>query len=497
MKIINLQQGSKEWLEHRANHFNASDAPAMLGVSEHESRQDLMKRLAFGQNDPSSFQQKIFDKGHEYEALARPIAEKLIDDQLFPIVGVSDEYPKLSASFDGMTLDESVIFEHKTLNKKIASFEKYEDGFIANRHYFPEQYLVQMEHQLIVSGANTCLFLATKWDNELLIDQSYFYYFSDKELRNKILAGWTLFEKELEEFKKTYKPAAPVIANQLDILPSLRVEVKGEVIASNINEFEAQAMSVLNSINTTLTTDQDFANATETVKWCKDVGERLKASKDAVIKQTVSISELLDTLDRISKKTDRVRLDLSKLIEAEKEARKVELVNEFVAKINEAIAKYKNATGLIYPPVNHNFAMAIKGKRTLDSMRDALFARCHELVITIDNDTATATKNLEYFASIKKSWLLNIDLATIAIKPHDEFVAIVDGKLAQLEKQLSNMDAPQKPAEPPTSDLISPPNITNGLELFSGSINDLDVMEFTTNQRSRDLIFSFLNWLKN
>ena len=30
MKILNLVQGSREWLAHRAAHFNASDAPQLL-----------------------------------------------------------------------------------------------------------------------------------------------------------------------------------------------------------------------------------------------------------------------------------------------------------------------------------------------------------------------------------------------------------------------------------------------------------------------------------
>ena len=33
MQITGLIQGSAEWHAHRANHFNASDAPAMLGES--------------------------------------------------------------------------------------------------------------------------------------------------------------------------------------------------------------------------------------------------------------------------------------------------------------------------------------------------------------------------------------------------------------------------------------------------------------------------------
>lgn len=37
MEIINVIQGSEEWLHMRKKHFPASDAPAMLGISPYRS----------------------------------------------------------------------------------------------------------------------------------------------------------------------------------------------------------------------------------------------------------------------------------------------------------------------------------------------------------------------------------------------------------------------------------------------------------------------------
>ena len=48
MKIVNLVQGSPEWHAHRATHFNASDAPAMLGVSPYKTRAQLVREYATG-----------------------------------------------------------------------------------------------------------------------------------------------------------------------------------------------------------------------------------------------------------------------------------------------------------------------------------------------------------------------------------------------------------------------------------------------------------------
>ena len=48
MQIVNLTQGSPEWHAHRRNHFNASDAPAMMGCSSYRTRSDLVRELATG-----------------------------------------------------------------------------------------------------------------------------------------------------------------------------------------------------------------------------------------------------------------------------------------------------------------------------------------------------------------------------------------------------------------------------------------------------------------
>ena len=98
MKTHNLTQGSPEWLAYRATHFNASDAPAMLGCSPHKTRTELMHEMHTGLTpEVDAATQRIFDDGHRFEALARPLAEAIIGEELYPVVG---SLGKLSASFD-------------------------------------------------------------------------------------------------------------------------------------------------------------------------------------------------------------------------------------------------------------------------------------------------------------------------------------------------------------------------------------------------------------
>ena len=120
MQTHNLTQGSPEWLAFRASHCTASDAAAMLGISPYKTREALLQEKATGiRPEVDAATQRRFDEGHRLEALARPLAEKIIGEELYPVTGSSDEYPRLAASFDGLTLLGDTAWEHKTLNASL------------------------------------------------------------------------------------------------------------------------------------------------------------------------------------------------------------------------------------------------------------------------------------------------------------------------------------------------------------------------------------------
>ena len=74
MKIHDLIQGSPEWLAHRSQHFNASDAPAMMGCSPYKTRTELLHELKTGiVPEVDNFTQDRFAEGHRIETLARQI----------------------------------------------------------------------------------------------------------------------------------------------------------------------------------------------------------------------------------------------------------------------------------------------------------------------------------------------------------------------------------------------------------------------------------------
>lgn len=206
MKYLNLTQGTPEWIEARQHYFTASEAAAMMGVSKYQKREDLLLEKATGQRKPvSSFMEMKFQQGHDAEAGARPLAEKLIGEEVSPVVAVEG---KLLASFDGITIGDDILFEHKLWNEKLAEtvLADQETGTGLEAHYY-----YQLEHQLFVSGADRVLFVCSDGTEKNFV---HCWYCSIPERREQLLEGWEVFGKELEAFKAGIESGeikAPVI----------------------------------------------------------------------------------------------------------------------------------------------------------------------------------------------------------------------------------------------------------------------------------------------
>lgn len=370
MKIVNLIQGTPEWHAHRAAHFNASDAPAMMGCSPYKTRSQLVREFATGaavEHDAATLRR--FADGHSFEDLARPLAEKILGEELFPVTGT---HGKFSASFDGLTLLEDTAFEHKSLNDDLRL--AMHDG----KDALPLHYQVQMEHQAMVSGAERVLFMASKWAGDELVEERHCWYVPNPELRAKIVAGWAQFEADVAAYEPA-AVAAPIASGRApDQLPALRIEVTGMVTASNLAEWKDQAIAVFQGISTELVSDQDFADAETTVKWCGNIEEQLKAAKQHALSQTESIDLLFRTIDDIAAEARAKRLDLEKLVKRRKDERRTEIgnaarraVQQHVLAINETLGEHAipMPTTLVA-----DIAEAMKGKRSFSSMQEAVDA---------------------------------------------------------------------------------------------------------------------------
>lgn len=437
MTFHDFAQGSHEWAVHRAQHFNASDAPAMMGCSPYMTRTELLTRLKTGISaEVDAATQRRFDDGHRFEALARPLAEKIIGQELYPVTGSRGN---LSASFDGLTdgIDGPYIaFEHKTLNDDLRrAFDdiatiapEYRDE--AGGKVLPTMYRLQMEQQMAVSGAERVLFMASKWNGDELVEERHCWYTSDADLRAKLIAGWQQFAKDLAEFVPTAAELPKPTGRAPEALPALRVEVTGMVTASNLAEFKAQAMAVFGGISRDLKTDEDFANAEATAKWAKGIEDKVASAKDAALAQTGSIDDLFRTMDEISAEARRVRLDLDKLVKARKEAIKGEIVAEGVAAFAAHIRSLNAAMPANYmPQVPADFGGCIKNLRTVDSIRNAVSTELANAKIRA-NEIATRIQTNIGQIDAANAPMLFADMATLVLKQPDDLAAVIAQRLA-------------------------------------------------------------------
>lgn len=448
MEILNLIQGSDLWHAHRAQHWNASDAPAAMGCSPYMTRTELLHRLHTGiTQEVGVATQRIFDDGHRFEALARPLAEKIIGEELFPVTGVNGRF---SASFDGLTMLEDVAFEHKTLSASLADVLHAD----CKGHELPLHYRVQMEHQAMVSGCERILFMASKWNGETLVEEKHCWYYPDAELRSKIVAGWAQLEADLAAYVPSTVTEAKPTGKAPDTLPALRIEVAGQVTASNLAEFKETALAAIRGVNRELTTDQDFADAEQSVKWCEDVESRLKAAKEHALSQTASIDQLFKTIDDISAEARKVRLELDKLVKARKEAIRVEIS----AAGQQAFRKHLDALnkrlgGQFIIDVPSDFISCCRNKRTVASLRDAVDTELARAKIAASEMADLMESNIKTLRGEAHDWgFLFPDLHAVASKPVEDFAnllaaRIVGHKQAEEHRRQREAEAAAKAAQ--------------------------------------------------
>lgn len=438
MKIHNVLQGSPEWLALRAAAFTASEAPAMMGCSPYTTRTELLVQKHTGlTGEVDGHKQRLFDQGHATEAQFRPIAEDILGDDLYPVTGsIEIDGLTLLASFDGLTMDYRLGYEHKLWSKSnVEAIEQTGEP--------PIYHCWQMEHQMLVSGAEEILFCTSDGTAEISL---VCRYRSKPERRAALIAGWKQFAADLANYVPSVAVADKPTGKAPETLPALRIELAGTVTASNLAEFKETALGAIRSVNRVLTTDQDFADAAESVKWCEEVESRLDAAKQHALSQTASIDALFKTIDDIAAEARKVRLELNKLVET----RKQEIRQEIVVQAQKKLAEHRTALitrlgGRIEVPVSADFAAVIKGKRSVDSMQDAVNTELARAKIAANELADRMEANIKSLKGEAHDWgFLFPDLAAVAGKSAEDFSNLLAARIAahkQAEEQRRQSEA--------------------------------------------------------
>lgn len=418
-----LQQGSSAWHDFRAQHIGASEIAAVLGLSKYTTRAELLRIKATGITpDVDSATQRIFDRGHETEALARPIAEGIVGEELYPTTW---SYGRLSASCDGLTAMDDIGFEHKQFNKDL--FE------LVSRGELPDTHMPQVQQCLLVTGAEKWLFMVSDGTEQ---NCAHMWVYPDQSWFERIEAAAEQFYKDLE----TYTPPEIIIQPKADAipdLPALFIHAKGEITTNNMREYgEALAARLADVRAIVLVDDKDFANAKAAAKMFRSQIEILKTTKAGMLAQTTTIGEAAAMIDAWAEDLRVTALQLEKDVEREDKLKKESIVQSARIQFSNHVAALQAELAVILNVVAPNFAEAIKNKRNYESMQQAVDG----MLANAKLDADAVARDLRekhgwYIQNAGEYSFLFSDLQSLIYKDADSFQAVARNRILTHQDQ--------------------------------------------------------------
>lgn len=149
MQLVNLDQRTPEWFVWRQHGITASETPVILGLSPYKTPWRLwMEKTGKIKPDDLSRNPNV-QRGVEMEDDVRKLFEEERLEIVEPACGVCDEDPVFRASFDGLDSKGRPV-EIKCPSRKVWD-EILANGESADTYRL---YAAQVQHQLLVSGAN-------------------------------------------------------------------------------------------------------------------------------------------------------------------------------------------------------------------------------------------------------------------------------------------------------------------------------------------------------
>ena len=242
-QTLNLEQGSQEWLDARKHRFCASEAPAVMSVNPYFPRNptELAKQKLGYVN---TFVSQAMKEGHRLEPIIRQQVEDQTEIGFMPTVMVKDKY---LASLDGINFDGDTILEIKAPQSKNATVKWAMEG----RVILPHQY--QIQHQLMVSGADKCIYAVRNPEDGEVITCDVF---PDQILQKKLKQAWADFQPLMELTEDELKTSEPLPA---DLAPAVETYLKGKALAK-------QAADIMKTAQAEILADLDDSKSYENDK---------------------------------------------------------------------------------------------------------------------------------------------------------------------------------------------------------------------------------------
>ena len=436
----NILQGSPEWHALRSECFNASEASAAAGLSKYQTRDDLLYSKKTGFKPEVSKQlQNLFDRGHYAESSIRPYVESIVGQELYPVVITMDiDGVRLLSSYDGLTVLDDIVFEHKLWSEGLAEQVRNND--------LEEHYKLQLDQQLLVSGAEKAIFVTSDGTPEKC---AYMWYLPDNERFKRLIGIWHQFAKDLETFVPKVK-AQKAIAQPVEALPAINYTIdlsNGISINSNLEVFKLAAQALVERSKELLVTDQDFENAKARVKQCESAEKNITSLIQRVLGELGDVNKFKEDMESIKEWIRQSRLNQDKQIKERLSTRKAEIIavgrkaaEEYTAWVNMNLGRVQ------LPAIVCDLEGAVYKKSSFASMESAVNDAVANFKIAADKWSAHLTQSLNIFDQAAEGYTeLFRDLQQLCEKDTDSLKAIVKVRIDEFKaKEQERIEAEAK-----------------------------------------------------
>ncbi|MFK8077883.1 MAG: hypothetical protein AB8B84_14945 [Granulosicoccus sp.] len=97
-------------------------------------------------------------------------------------------------------------------------------------------------------------------------------------------------------------------------MTELTITLTGEVRESNFEEWKDGLVERIHSVDATLSEDDDFTSANDSIRQFRDAELMLKNAKQAALEQAADINRLFDAVDAVTEETRQARLTLERRV---------------------------------------------------------------------------------------------------------------------------------------------------------------------------------------
>lgn len=222
-------------------------------------------------------------------------------------------------------------------------------------------------------------------------------------------------------------------------MTELVIQLTGEVVTSNFDDWKRDLIARIRAVDTELRTDSQFAQASRDVQHFKAAELTLKQAKQSAISQAADIQRLFAAIDEVAEEVRQVRLSLERQVKR----RKLEIKEAFIRAGRERIRACIEQMSPDFQAIDHSefldpghFELAVKGKASVRGVRTAIDVLCERLRERIDARAASVEANAIRLDRLPgRHRALFQDRAALLALPPEQLDGVIDERIAVFEAQ--------------------------------------------------------------